>query len=139
MLKMVNKIGDDNLWHPFRVIVGLREGYDSEQKLHRSHEVETAIEEWYLEAKRRGKPYLPGMTSEKKMHYLRRGDLMFVEDPVVVFEGEVNPLNTKARFTDEQYIKALWELAERLASILNQTRIYIKFKEHTIVLEEQTR
>lgn len=75
------------------------------------------------------------MISEKTMLYTRRSDGELLEEPVAIFEGEVNPLNFATESTEVKYIMSLWSLADALADALNQTRIYIKFKQRTIVLE----
>jgi hypothetical protein len=111
---MINKISDGHLLHPFRVTVGLLDGYDPDQKPHRIHEVEMLIEEWLIEEHQNRRPCITGMISEKKVLYLRRSDYTLMEEPVAIFEGEINPLRSEVKVTEEEYIMALWRLAERL-------------------------
>lgn len=137
MLKMVNNKKDDPLWLPFRVTVGLIEGYDATAKRHSIDEVKRIIGKWLLSCKQNGLPELPGMLSEKTMLYSRRTDGELLEEPVAVFEGEVNPLRVPEGTTEERMILSLWGLAEMFVFELNQTRVYLKFDEHMIVLEDQ--
>ena len=137
MLKMMNNKKDDPLWLPFRVTVGLIEGYDTTAKRHDLDEVKNIVGRWLLSCKCNGLPELPGMLSEKTMLYTRREDGKLLEEPVAVFEGEVNPLRVPEGITEERMILSLWGLAEMFVFELNQTRIYVKFDDHMIVLEDQ--
>jgi hypothetical protein len=136
MLRMVNDSNDDGRWYPFRVIVGLMEGYGEGATLHLQEEVEGIVGSWSLECRANNLPELQGMFSPKTMVYARRSDGKLLREPVVVFEGEANPMRIASDVTELQYIKAFWVLAEHLAEALNQTRIYIRFNQRTIVLEE---
>ena len=95
------------------------------------------IGKWLLSCKCNGLPELPGMVSEKTMLYTRRDDGELLEEPVAVFEGEVNPLRVLEGTTEERLILALWGLAEMFVFELKQTRVYVKFDDHMIVLEYQ--
>jgi hypothetical protein len=137
MLKIVNEKRDDRLWLPFRVTVGLIEGYDTTAERHTLDEVKHIVGRWLLSCKHNGLPELPGMVSEKTMLYTRRPDGELLEEPIAVFEGEVNPLRVPEGTTEERLILTLWDLAEMFAFELHQTRIYVKFDDHMTVLEDQ--
>ena len=136
MLKMINHEADDGRWYPFRVTAGLIEGYSTNAKLHRLEEVKEVVKNWWQLCEEENFPKLFGTIDEKTMMYERRKDGEALEEPVVIFEGEVNPLRITADLGEEQYLMALWQLAELLADALNQTRVYIKFKQRTLVLEQ---
>jgi hypothetical protein len=137
MLKIVNDKMDDRLWLPFRVTVGLIEGYDATAKRHTLDEVKHIIGKWLVSCKCNGLPELPGMVSEKTMLYTRRNNGELLEEPVVVFEGEVNPLRVSEETKEERLILALWALAEMFVFEFNQKRVYLKLDDHMIVLEDQ--
>lgn len=137
MLKMVNNKKDDHCWLPFRVTVGLIEGYNVTAKRHTLDEVKRIIGKWLLSCKCNGLPELPGMVSEKTMLYTRRDDGELIEEPVAVFEGEVNPLRVPEGTDEKRMILALWGLADMFVFELNQTRVYVKFDYHILVLEDQ--
>jgi hypothetical protein len=77
------------------------------------------------------------MVSEKTMLYTRRNNGELLEEPVVVFEGEVNPLRVSEETKEERLILALWALAEMFVFEFNQKRVYLKLDDHMIVLEDQ--
>lgn len=137
MLKMVNNKKDDRLWLPFRVTVGLIEGYDPTAKRHTLDEVEAIIGDWLVACREEGLPELPGMVSERTMLYLRRNDGALFKEPVAIFEGEVNPLRVPEGISEERLIFTFWGLAQLFVVKFKQERVYLKFDEHTIVLEDQ--
>jgi hypothetical protein len=71
------------------------------------------------------------------MLYTRRNDGELIKEPVAVFEGEVNPLRVPEGTAEEQMTIALWGLAEMFVFELNQIRVYVKFDDHMLVLEDQ--
>ena len=125
------------LWLPFRVTVGLIEGYGTTAKRHTLDEVKRIVGKWLLSCKCNGLPELPGTVSEKTMLYTRRNDGELIKEPVAVFEGEVNPLRVPEGTAEEQMTIALWGLAEMFVFELNQIRVYVKFDDHMLVLEDQ--
>jgi hypothetical protein len=137
MLKMVNQQKDDHRWWPFRVTVGLIEGYDPNAKRHALDEVKKIIGRWLLSCKGNGLPELPGTLREEMMLYTRRDDGALLEEPVAVFEGEINPLRVPEGTPKTQLALALWGLAEMFVFELNQKRVYVKFDDRTLVLEDQ--
>lgn len=123
MLTIVNK--ENQIARSFRLTIGLIEGYVGE-KLHTQKEVGEIIADWLLNQRQNRRPYLPGSIAASTMYYYGRESKKLITEPVVFYEGDVNP-EYNSGLTNGEVISALQELAEILANKLNQTRIYLRY------------
>lgn len=132
MLKAVNQ--KEQQCRSFCLTVGRREGYGKGAE-HSLAEIEKVIGEWLIRQRNAGEPYLPGKITAGTMLYVLRSIEEQVAEPIVSYEGEVSPEYNASR-DDDDIIVALTNLAERLADELNQTRIYLRYREKILILEQ---
>ena len=122
----------------FQITVGTRAGYQQGATQADIESVRAAALEWMKERAAARQPYLTGV--------LTAGDVLYAyptenggaaqHEPVVLFQGEVSTLYNRD-LTDEQVLGLLNDLAARLAKSTEQTRVYIRFKAETWVIQKE--
>ncbi len=118
----------------FKFTIGLIEGYDK-GKHHTLQEVQKIIANWLEAQKNDGKPYFSGITFEANISYLKRVDDSLVNEPVVIYEGNISPLKY-AEVSDEEVENILLDLCKIFLEELKQVRIYFSYKQKMFICEK---
>jgi len=125
----------------FAITVGLSPGYTASEP-ERSVAAAVAVHtDWMWEKITAGQPYLPGVFTPAVISYAwprpdHGGVGGCAAEPGVVFSGEVSVLY-QADLTDGNVVSLLNELAARFGEALDQTRVYVRFRDATWVLEAE--
>ena len=121
----------------FSLTVGIRPGYLGGVHPKALEEGIGIAEAWMKERAVKGLPYLTGT--------IVRGDVVYAwpegegkagsgTEPVAIFQGEVSPLYNK-NLKDGDVVDLLVELASRFGNELEQTRVYMSYKDETLILQ----
>jgi hypothetical protein len=125
----------------FQVTCGLRVGYDAAAVTHTGEEaVESVLEQLKFRAAA-GLPYLTGTITTGEVVYAWSdgpGKAGGGHEPVIRYEGEVNPLYNKNLLENhDEVVAILNELGIALGAALGQTRIYLAYDGQTWILEAE--
>ena len=116
---------------PFQIVIGLKEGYGS-GIVHSVDDVRKIIKSWMIEALGNNQPTITGgiLIPGTALYAWNSGatGVMANEEETLLFIGEINPLYN-ADMTDDQAVKCLKSLATRLGEKLNQTRMYVSYRD----------
>ena len=126
-----------NVRRQFQIVIGLKEGYGS-AVVHSIADVEDVIRDWMV-AKMAGR--LPTITGG----ILIPGTTIYAwnssatgivanSEETALFVGEINPLYN-AGLSDELAIASLRDLAETIGTELNQTRMYVSYRDEVRIYE----
>lgn len=127
--------GSEEARRPFRITVGLREGYGDDGKVHPvEHAVRTA-QRWMKSRAERKEPFLSGVITQGEVLYTqpRRNGVSSEREPVMLFTGEVIPIFTG--HLDDDTVRALLnELAAELGEALGQEDVYVAYRDRVWAL-----
>jgi hypothetical protein len=134
-----DRIGE-NLRRTFRITFGLRPGYghasvNPEWKFEKARD---AILEWMAGRIEQKQPYLTGTLTPTRILYAYEGDkgqAIRIDEPGAVFQGEVSVLY-EPHTPDEEIFERLDELAEHIGLALEQTRVYVSYKDIAWILQQ---
>ena len=125
----------------FALTVGLQEGYgDGENVIvHSVEEAVTLLESYLKQKAAKGEPFLTGIVSEGTVVYAwpeGPGKSGSGHEPQIVFSGEVTPLYL-SDLSDGEVEEFLNGLASFLGEKLNQTRVYVKYRSETWIIQKE--
>lgn len=116
---------------PFQINVGLEEGYGSNIK-HYPAEVLTLVATWMENKMRNGEAVITGLILYPALILYGWNSastgVKINHENMVALVGNVNPLYS-SDLTDEQVILILRDLASFIGESLNQTRMYVTYKD----------
>ena len=126
-----------NVRRSFQITIGLKEGYGSDV-VHSIEDVKTIIKDWMV-AKMAGRlPTITGgiVVSGTTLYAWNSSATGIVanEEYTALFIGEINPLYN-ADMSDELAIASLRDLAETLGAKLNQTRMYVSYRDEVRIYQ----
>ena len=124
----------------FEITVGLRAGYqDSAQTSDATRVRDTALQ-WMKQRAGENLPFLTGVLSTGDVLYAYPSDSgpTTHHEPVASFRGEVSTLYNRD-LSDDQVRELLNELAANLAVSTEQTRVYIRYRGDTWVIQREGR
>lgn len=125
----------------FTVTCGLRVGYDASAVTHTTEEAIRAVLENLKSRAAAGLPYLTGTVTTGEVVYAwpeGPGKAGGGHEPVVLYQGEVNPLYNKDLLGDCKAVEdILNELGSTLGVALGQTRIYLAYDGQMWILEKE--
>lgn len=121
----------------FIITVGLSSGYGKE-KIFPPQAVAEAAMEWMRLRIKDGRPFLTGSCMEGTVCYAYPASSgpISQSEPVVLFSGEVVPLYNR-NLKHESVIEALNDLAAHLGRATEQTRVYVRYLDHTWILQKK--
>jgi hypothetical protein len=125
---------------PFTVVVGRSPGYDGAPNAPTGAAV-AAVLVWMKDRAVAAQPYLTGVITEGSVCYAwadDQGGAGGAAEPAVVFSGDVSVLYA-ADVTHEEVEAMLDELGGLLGAVLDQTRVYVTYRDSAWVLEREGR
>ena len=121
----------------FAVVVGLKEGYDEGAREHAIFEVTGFILDWMKRRAAAGRPFVTGAVTQARALYAwpaGPGRSDGISEPVAIFQGELSVIYNR-EMSDREALDLLVDLASLLGEQLNQTRVYVSYRDAALVLQ----
>jgi hypothetical protein len=123
----------------FQLSFGMQAGYGDDAKVYNLDDAKAALHGWMEQRIAAEKPYLTGQLMAAQTVYAwpeGEGKAGKGEEPGGVFVGEVSVLYEADR-SDEEVVEQLNELASALGAAMEQTRVYVAYRDETWVMERE--
>jgi len=123
---------------PYTITLGLQEGYGTTGKTHSFEEAQDLFLQWMTKRALIKLPFLTGTLSHGQVLYAwaDKEGAHGAHEPAAVFSGEVSILYG-GDLTDKEVEVILNDLTSFVGTSLGQTRVYVSYKEHTWVLQQE--
>lgn len=121
----------------FTIVVGLHEGYDETARAHGIHEIEALALDWMKGKAAAGRPFVTGAVTHARALYAwptGPGRSDGISEPVAIFQGELSVIYNR-EMSDREALDLLVELASLFGEQLNQTRVYVSYRDAALVLQ----
>ena len=127
-----------NVRRSFKIICGLREGYNVNAKICEGKGVIDAVHQWMKKRAQKDEPFLTGSFSREVLTYTWKGaeNNNDAPEPAIVFQGEVS-IAHNPQMEDKEAIELLNEIAIIIATSTKQTRIYVAYGDEIWILQEE--
>lgn len=127
-----------NVRRSFRILCGLREGYNAKGTICEVKKVIDAVHQWMKKRVEGDNPFLEGSFSREVLVYTWKGakEGDDTPEPAIIFQGEVS-IAYNSQMEDKEVIELLNEIATIMATLTKQTRIYVAYRDEIWILQAE--